>query len=58
MKLDDVKWAVKEMVRVAVNGAHVDCECHPRLGYKGPRREAETAPSEPSERAQPPPAAD
>lgn len=48
MKFDDVKWAVKEMVRVAVNGAHVDCECHPRLGYKGPRRKGEAEALEPS----------
>lgn len=49
MKFDDLKWAVGTFVEALRNpqaAAHVDCECHPRLGYRGPR-EAE-APSAPA----------
>ncbi len=41
MKLDDVKWAVKELVGAALRGGHVDCECHPHLRYRGPRKSIE-----------------
>lgn len=53
MKLGDLKWAVGSFVaalrdpRVA---AHVDCECHPKLGYRGPRQ-AEGLPAPASEDA-------
>ncbi len=44
MKLSDLKWAVGtfvEALRDPKAAAHVDCECHPTLGYRGPRRVSE-----------------
>ena len=40
MKFDDLKWAVGTFVsalRDPKAAAHIDCECHPKLGYAGPR---------------------
>jgi hypothetical protein len=55
MKFEDVKWALGELVSAALRRQHVDCECHPRLNYRGPRREAsrsdQAAGAEPEERA-------
>jgi len=44
MKLSDLKWAVGtfvEALRDPQAAAHVDCECHPKLGYRGPRQAEE-----------------
>lgn len=38
MKLADLKWAAGMFVSAALRPAgHEDCECHPKLGYRGPR---------------------
>jgi hypothetical protein len=39
MELKDLKWALGEFVSAALRPRHVDCECHPRLAYQGPRRD-------------------
>lgn len=38
MKLADLKWAAGIFVSAALRPpGHEDCECHPKLGYRGPR---------------------
>lgn len=42
MKLADLKWAAGVFVSAALRPpGHEDCECHPKLGYRGPRSEIE-----------------
>lgn len=39
MKLDDLKWAVGELVSAALRRPHAGCACHPgRLSYRSPAR--------------------
>jgi G3E family GTPase len=48
MKLADLKWAAGVFVSAALRPAgHEDCECHPRLGYRGPRTDPARAHPDP-----------
>lgn len=41
MKFGDLKWAVGTFVTALRDpnaAAHIDCECHPKLSYRGPRQ--------------------
>lgn len=51
MKLADLKWAAGVFVSAALRPqGHEDCECHPKLGYRGPRRDGAGDGGQPTER--------